>query len=253
MPHAIPSLAGLCSMDEAQRPGLSVDECVRRLKRLHYAFKRLHEIFNARITAEPHVRAEVGVQSPRLPLCRARRGVPASRRRDARAAARARRGAASRPGALLRRDPRRARRPSLLAAGLYGRALPAVDAALERYAADTNPLADAPSRAGVPLRADRGGRHARVRRTRPRRDPGAGVRWRECLDAVPRPHPGGRRRPRWFEGADDGATRPPVLGGAVRLRPGAAQATSASPIRTTWPSTRRRSSTTRRSRPRRSC
>jgi hypothetical protein len=40
-------------MDEAQKPGLSVAECVDRLKRFHYAFIRLHHIFTARITAEP--------------------------------------------------------------------------------------------------------------------------------------------------------------------------------------------------------
>ena len=49
----LPPLAGLCTMEEGARPGLSVEECVRRLKRYHYAFKRLHEIFTARITAEP--------------------------------------------------------------------------------------------------------------------------------------------------------------------------------------------------------
>jgi hypothetical protein len=49
----LPSLAGLCTLEEAAKPGLSVEECVRRLKRFHYAFKRLHEILTARITAEP--------------------------------------------------------------------------------------------------------------------------------------------------------------------------------------------------------
>ena len=49
----LPSLAGLCSMDRAAQPGLSVEECVRRLKRYYYTFKRLHEIFIARLTAEP--------------------------------------------------------------------------------------------------------------------------------------------------------------------------------------------------------
>ena len=49
----LPPLAGLCSMEEAQRPGLSVEECVTRLKRFHYCFKRLHGVFTARITAEP--------------------------------------------------------------------------------------------------------------------------------------------------------------------------------------------------------
>jgi len=48
-----PSLAGICSLQEAMKPGLSVEECVRRLKRYHYTFKRLHQIFTARITAEP--------------------------------------------------------------------------------------------------------------------------------------------------------------------------------------------------------
>ena len=49
----LPALAGICSLEEAAKPGLSVEECVRRLKRYHYAFKRLHQIFTARITAEP--------------------------------------------------------------------------------------------------------------------------------------------------------------------------------------------------------
>src|SRR3954464_2099947 len=51
--HGLPPLAGLATLEEAQRPGLSVEECVKRLKRFHYAFKRLHEIFIARLTAEP--------------------------------------------------------------------------------------------------------------------------------------------------------------------------------------------------------
>jgi len=49
----IPSLAGIAPLTEAMKPGLSVEECVRRLNRYHYAFKRLHQIFTARITAEP--------------------------------------------------------------------------------------------------------------------------------------------------------------------------------------------------------
>src|SRR5688572_18613962 len=51
--HGLPPLAGLCSFEDAQKPGLSVEECVRRLKRYHWTFKRLHEIFIARLTAEP--------------------------------------------------------------------------------------------------------------------------------------------------------------------------------------------------------
>src|SRR5437899_8005343 len=56
----LPPLAGVCSMEEAMKPGLSVEECVRRLKRYHYAFKRLHQIFTAHITAEPLYELKMG-------------------------------------------------------------------------------------------------------------------------------------------------------------------------------------------------
>src|SRR5438445_9976422 len=56
----LPALAGVCSMDAAMKAGLSVEECVKRLKRYHYAFKRLHQIFTARITAEPLYELKMG-------------------------------------------------------------------------------------------------------------------------------------------------------------------------------------------------
>ena len=49
----LPPLAGLCSFVDAERPGLSVDQSVRRLKRHHYVLRRIHGILTARITAEP--------------------------------------------------------------------------------------------------------------------------------------------------------------------------------------------------------
>ena len=49
----LPPLAGLCTLEEAAKPGLSIEECVGRLKRFHYCFKRLHEILTTRITSEP--------------------------------------------------------------------------------------------------------------------------------------------------------------------------------------------------------
>ena len=49
----LPSLAGICSFDEAQRAGMSVEDCVAWMKRHHYLLVRLHEIFTARITSEP--------------------------------------------------------------------------------------------------------------------------------------------------------------------------------------------------------
>src|SRR5437899_5527855 len=58
--RGLPTLAGIASLDEAMKPGLSVEECVRRLKRYHYAFKRLHQILIARITAEPLYELKMG-------------------------------------------------------------------------------------------------------------------------------------------------------------------------------------------------
>src|SRR4026208_1701098 len=49
----IPALAGICTVDRAMQQGLSVEQCVTRLKRYHYAYKRLHDIFIKRLTAEP--------------------------------------------------------------------------------------------------------------------------------------------------------------------------------------------------------
>ena len=58
--RGLPTLAGLATLADASKPGLSVEECVARLKRYHYAFRRLHEIFTARITAEPIYELKTG-------------------------------------------------------------------------------------------------------------------------------------------------------------------------------------------------
>jgi hypothetical protein len=131
-------------MEEAMTVGLSVDECVRRLKRLHYAFKRLHEIFNARITAEPLHELKAAF-SHHAYLCAEH--VTALRTRV---------GEMREPPLGLEEVPDPALQQffdEVLAAptteelvtGLYGRALPALAEALDRHRADTNPLADAPS------------------------------------------------------------------------------------------------------------
>ena len=58
--RGLPTLAGLATIAEAARPGLSIEACVARLKRYHYAFERLHEILTARITAEPIYELKTG-------------------------------------------------------------------------------------------------------------------------------------------------------------------------------------------------
>ena len=58
--HDLPPVAGVATMDEAMRIGLSIDDCVRRLKRHHWAFRRLHEIFIKHIADEPIYELKMG-------------------------------------------------------------------------------------------------------------------------------------------------------------------------------------------------
>jgi hypothetical protein len=140
----LPPLAGLCTHAEAARPGLGIEACVTRLKRYHYAFKRLHEIFTARITAEPIYELKVGF-SHHAYLCSEH--VEAIRSRV---------GEMREPPLGLEVVPHPALElffDEILAApttealvlGLYGVALPALEAAIQKHIADTNPLTDAPS------------------------------------------------------------------------------------------------------------
>jgi len=140
----LPKLAGLGSLADAQKPGLSVEECVRRLKRYHYAFKRLHQIFTARITAEPVYELKMGF-SLHAHYCA-----------EHTAALRQRVGEMREPPLGLDQVPDAnlevffdeilaAPTTEELLLGLYERALPVLEQALEQHQADTNPLADAPS------------------------------------------------------------------------------------------------------------
>ena len=142
--RGLPSLAGLVSVAEAARLGLGIEACVGRLKRYHYAFARLHEVFTARITAEPVYELKTGFAHHAY-LCAEH--VQALRTRV---------GEMREPPLGLEAVPHPALAvffDEVLAApttaelllGLYEKALPALDAALARHLAHTNPLADAPS------------------------------------------------------------------------------------------------------------
>jgi hypothetical protein len=142
--HNLPPLAGLCSMEQAMAPGLSIETCVSRLKRYHYAFKRLHQIFIARLTAEPVYELKMGF-SLHAYLCAEH--VDALRKRV---------GEMREPPLGLEIVPDENLEiffDELLAtpttgellAGLYKKAVPAIENALARHIADTNPLTDAPS------------------------------------------------------------------------------------------------------------
>ena len=141
----LPPLAGLSSFADASRPGLSVEECVSRLKRMHYALKRLHQIFVARLTAEPVYELKMAF-SYHAYLCA-----------ENATACRARVGEMREPPLGLDTVPHPALAlafdeilaapdtPTLLL-GLYEAALPMLRETTERYLAQTHPLADQPSR-----------------------------------------------------------------------------------------------------------
>src|SRR5688572_15205316 len=142
--RGLPMLGGVCRFEEASRPGLSVEQCVARLKRYHYAFKRLHQIFIARLTAEPIYELKMGF-SLHAHLCA-----------EHVAALRTRVGEMREPPLGLEAVPHPALEiffDEILAApsteelllGLYDTALPALEAALELHLADTNKLVDQPS------------------------------------------------------------------------------------------------------------
>ena len=142
--RGLPTLAGLATIEDAAKPGLSVEACVARLKRYHYAFLRLHEIFTARITAEPIYELKTAF-SHHAYLCA-----------EHVAALRASRiGEMREPLLGLEEVPHEALQvffDEILAApttealllGVYESVLPALDAAFERHFHDTNPLTDAP-------------------------------------------------------------------------------------------------------------
>lgn len=142
--YRLPALAGLTDFDAARTPGLSVAESVRRLKRFHYSLRRLHEIFVARITAEPIYELKMGF-SLHAHYCA-----------EHVSALRARVGEMREPPLGLDVVPDQnlevffdeilsAPETPLLLLGIYQKAVPALIAAMEEYQADANPLADAPS------------------------------------------------------------------------------------------------------------
>ena len=139
----LPPLAGLCTVEEAAKPGLGVEECVRRLKRFHYAFKRLHQILTARITSEPIYELKTAFAHHAY-LCA-----------EHATALRTRIGEMREPPLGLEDVPHPALEvlfdevqcapTSVFLWGLYAFVLGALDDATDVYLNETNPLTDAPS------------------------------------------------------------------------------------------------------------
>jgi hypothetical protein len=140
----LPALAGLCSIEQAKKEGISVEECVRRLKRFHFAFKRLHQIFAWRITAEPIYELKMAF-SYHSYLCSEHVSALSARVAEMRE-----------PPLGLDQvpDPNleifydeilAAPGSAALLKGLYAKAVPALQKAMQDYIDSTNLLADSPS------------------------------------------------------------------------------------------------------------
>ena len=140
----LPAIAGICTVSEAAHEGFSVDACVRRLKRQHWAFRRLHEIFIRRLTAEPIYELKMGF-SLHAHYCV-----------EHAAAWRKRVGEMREPPLGLDNPPDKALDvffdeissapdTAALLAGLYDHAVPALVEALRRHRDETNRLVDHPS------------------------------------------------------------------------------------------------------------
>jgi hypothetical protein len=142
--RGLPQVAGLCTVAEAARPGLSVEQCTTRLKRYQYSLKRLHQIFTSRITAEPIYELKTAF-SHHAYLCAEHVAALRKRVTEMREPPL---GLEDVPHAALEAffdEILAAPTTAELMVGIYEHAVPALVAALERHRADTNLLTDAPS------------------------------------------------------------------------------------------------------------
>ena len=121
-----------------------IDQCVARLKRYHYAFKRLHEIFTARITAEPIYELKTAF-SLHAYLCSEHVISLRTRVGEMREPPLGLDAIPSEPLQIFFDEILAAPDTAQLLVGLYEQAIPALDAALARHLEQTNHLADAPT------------------------------------------------------------------------------------------------------------
>jgi len=140
----LPPLAGLASFEEAAKPGLGVEESVDRIKRYHFALKRLMQILQARLTTEPVYELKM-VFSLHSHYCAEHATAMRERVAEMRT-----------PPLGLEKVPNRhldtffneiLNAPTMeeLVAGVYEHAFPALLRGLRRHIAETNPLSDHPS------------------------------------------------------------------------------------------------------------
>ena len=144
-PHKnLPPLAGLATFEEAMKPGLSIEDCVDRVKRFHFALERLMQIFQARLTAEPIYELKMAFSLHShycAEHCSAMRERVAEMRTPPL-------GLEKIPDDSLRiffEEIQNAPSTESLIVGLYEHAVPALKRSMERHLRDTHPLTDHPT------------------------------------------------------------------------------------------------------------
>jgi hypothetical protein len=140
----LPPVAGIATIPEAMRIGFSIDDCVSRLKRHHWAFRRLHHIFIDRLTAEPIYELKMGF-SLHAYYCAEHAAAWRKRVSEMREPPL---GLDVVPDAALDTffdEILCAPDTEALLLGVYECALPAVRDALQRHRSETNKLVDHPS------------------------------------------------------------------------------------------------------------
>ncbi|MDZ4288392.1 MAG: hypothetical protein U0984_10565 [Prosthecobacter sp.] len=140
----LPPLVGLASFEQAAKPGMGIDASVDRIKRYHFAFKRLMQLMQARLTAEPIYELKMAF-SLHSHYCAEHATAMRERVAEMRT-----------PPLGLDKIPnphletffleiQNAPTTEELVTGIYGFAFPALLRGLRRHMEETNPLADHPS------------------------------------------------------------------------------------------------------------
>ncbi len=140
----LPPLAGLTSFEEAAKPGLGVETSVDRIKRYHFALKRLMQILQSRLTAEPIYELKMAF-SLHSHYCAEHATAMRERVAEMRTPPLGLEKIPHESLALFFQEIQNAPTTEELVVGVYTYAFPALLRGLKRHIAETNLLADHPS------------------------------------------------------------------------------------------------------------
>lgn len=142
--NGLPPLVGLQEMKDAATRGLTVAESVDRIKRLHWALKRLHGIFVARLAGTPVYELKMAFSLHAF-VCAEHVGEMAKRIREMRQPPYGLELSPSAPLDAFFDELLSSPDEGALVLGIYGHAMPAIQRGVERLLADTNRIFDYPT------------------------------------------------------------------------------------------------------------